>query len=91
EKSLPDLGSRMSDLCDSLAEDRADLFHVEWQKMNRDVAAGNPRKARQSFRRFRALPTEYFYEKDKRLRDICNELRVVGEPLNSILEILKEK
>jgi hypothetical protein len=91
ELSLPDLSIRIPALCESLIPERADQFLSEWKKLNHQVATKNPRKTRQSFRRFRALATEYFYETDKRLRDLCNELRVVGTPLNSILALLRAK
>ena len=46
-------------------------------------------QVKRSFRSFRRLASYRFYRVDFNLKEICGELRRVGEPLNSVLQMLQ--
>jgi hypothetical protein len=53
------------------------------------IGARDPVNVRRHFRRFRREMDNRFYQVDSSLKGLCDELRQVGEPLDSILEIME--
>jgi hypothetical protein len=87
--SWPDLQQMMLPLYDSEDSPRDQAFRAEGVRLDGAIRARDPFKVKQFFRRYRGHATDRFYEVDKNLRDQSGELRVVGAPLASVLNILR--
>lgn len=66
----------------------AESLRAEAERVEKDLSAGDLQKVRRSFRRFRSLAASGFYDADRMLLKLCNDLRVVVEPLASVLKII---
>jgi hypothetical protein len=58
------------------------------EQLDRSIAARDPIKIRDNFRRFRRRAGEHFYRVDLTLKDFCEALRKVGEPLALVLGMI---
>jgi|GEM_PF-934326 len=84
-----DLKAKAESLCGgSIGEKRAFLFKQESEKLDLAIAAQNPAKVTSAFRRYRRLAGLSFYQVDLNLKKHCGQLRLVGEPLNFVLNML---
>ncbi|HSK77650.1 MAG TPA: toll/interleukin-1 receptor domain-containing protein [Thermoanaerobaculia bacterium] len=61
-------------------------FRQDAQRMGDAVAAREPERARRCFRSFRRQASTRFHRVDVMLKDQCDELRKVAEPLASLLK-----
>ncbi len=55
-------------------------------KLDDALAAKDPMKIKQFFRRVRSRESQRFYLVDLQLKELCGELRKIGQPLAAILE-----
>jgi len=53
------------------------------------LAAGDPARARRLFQRFRSQASRRFNQVDQDLLNLCEELRLTGEPLDLLLRALR--
>lgn len=82
----PDLEVKLVPLCDGDA-DWAVRLRAEAEALGNAIEAGAVPRIRQKFRSMRNKADLRFFEVDKALLRICEELRSVGQPLATILEI----
>lgn len=89
EMSWPDL-KRMLELLylKSPAEERSE-FCKDGECLEQAIAHQNPAQIRRYFRSYRRRASNCFYRVDVDLKRFCGELRRVGEPLASVLRMLR--
>ncbi|HKB64677.1 MAG TPA: toll/interleukin-1 receptor domain-containing protein [Pyrinomonadaceae bacterium] len=87
--SWPDLKQLTESLCKDDEEEWAQLLVREIQKLDAALAAADERKIRQSFQSFRTRSNYRFYDVDFSLKDLCDKLRRVGEPLTTVWEMIR--
>jgi hypothetical protein len=88
--SWPDVMVKMEPLCESITDDQAARFRAEAEGLEAAIRGEHPARIKESFRAYRTLAGDHFYDADKRLHRLCGELRVVGDPLDTVLRILRE-
>jgi hypothetical protein len=88
EVSWPDL----TVMVEPLYRDRRDHWAVslsrESEALDEAITAGNSRRAMDSFWRFRRQAGLRFYRVDADLKVLCEELRLVGEPLSLVMRMV---
>jgi hypothetical protein len=72
----------------TMTRDQASGFRADADKLESVMKPRNPAKIREYFLGYRARASEVFFETDTKLHDLCLDLRAVGTPLDSILQIL---
>jgi hypothetical protein len=60
----------------------------EADRLDTALASSDPVKIRHFFRRFRRQMGDRFYRVDIDLKRLCDDLRKVGEPLSSLLQMI---
>ena len=53
------------------------------------LASGDPAKAKRFFQRFRSQASRRFNQVDQDLLNLCEELRLTGEPVDLLLRALR--
>ena len=89
EMSWPDLKERTEILFDSKPDRWTRFFQAEFESLSKALSEGNSPKAKSAFRKYRRRTSERFYQVDVTLKNLCEELKDVGKPLEAILGILK--
>ncbi|MEA2175940.1 MAG: hypothetical protein QOD00_3532 [Blastocatellia bacterium] len=89
EYSWPDLKVMTETQCDGYEEDWAQLLKKEIAKLDKALADADAAKIRQSFQSYRTRATYRFYEVDLSLKELCSQLRKVGEPLTTVWEMIR--
>lgn len=89
EMSWSDLHRQAGPLFESRTEVWAEAFQKESKALDEALAFDNPIKTRRAFRSFRRRAGDRFYRVDLELKALCGELRLVGDPIASILRILE--
>lgn len=90
EMSWSDVRSRAEPLYASRAEEWAIALKEEGSALDNALSADiNPVKVRRSFRSYQRHATYQFFQVDKELKELCGDLRQIGAPLASILEMIK--
>jgi hypothetical protein len=84
----PDVKSKVNALCVAGAQWSADLQTAQ-VKVDQSIAGALDMQIRVSFRAFRNKASARFYEVDANLKEMCNQLRTLGEPLNNVLGAMK--
>jgi hypothetical protein len=87
--SWPTLKLLIQPLLDEARDARAQTFKLDGEKLEAAIAAHDPFKIKQSFRRFRGQANARFYEVDDTLKRTCDELRLIGEPLALMLQVIQ--
>ena len=64
-------------------------FKTDVERLDKAVEDANPARMKRIFRRLDRRSGERFYKLDIDLRRLCEDLRQVGQPLASILDILE--
>jgi hypothetical protein len=67
----------------------ASLLEKEIAKLDKSLEEKDPGRIRQSFRSFRTRASYRFYEVDLALKELCEQLRKVSEPLTHVWEMIK--
>lgn len=88
ELSWPDVEQRVTILCHENSEDWVQLLMEDGGQLGSALAAQNPTLIQRYFRRYRQRAGNRFYQVDVMLKNLCEELRQVGEPLTSVLRLL---
>jgi hypothetical protein len=73
----------------SVTEDWAKALKSDGDALDEALGGNNPVKVRQRFRSFQRRASNRFYQVDLELKALCGDLRKIGEPLDSVLEIIK--
>lgn len=89
EFSWPDLSRRVTALCSRYTGDWVSLFAQDRDQVQAALGAQNPVRIRSYFQRYRQRAGNRFFQIDNELKDLCTELRKVGESLVSILQLLE--
>lgn len=89
ELSWPDVEHRVTLLCHEQSEDWVQLLTEDGGQVGNALAAQNPTLIQRYFRRYRQRAGNRFYQVDVMLKNLCEELRQVGEPLTSVLRLLE--
>jgi hypothetical protein len=89
ELSWPGLKAIADLLYSGSSEEWALLFKTDSEKLESAIAAQNPAKVKQYFRRYRRQADMQFYRVDGDLKKQCEDLRAVGEPLSSVLRMIE--
>jgi hypothetical protein len=74
---------------DGHEESWAALLDKEMAKLDRALVEKDPGRIRQSFQSFRTRASYRFYEVDLALKELCEQLRKVSEPLTHVWEMIK--
>jgi hypothetical protein len=74
---------------DGHEESWAALLEKEMTKLDRALVEKDPVRIRQSFQSFRTRASYRFYEVDLALKELCEQLRKVSEPLTHVWEMIK--
>lgn len=69
-------------------EEWAEVFRSLDDKVLAAIAEGNPAQTKSNFRLCRGRAVDQFYRVDKNLKESCDNLRKIGDPLAAVLEIL---
>ncbi len=91
EFSWPDLSVRVTALCRQHKGDWVDLFFQDREQLQKALTDQNPVRIRSYFQRYRQRAGNRFFQVDTQLKDLCTELRKVGESLSTILKLLEER
>ncbi len=89
ELSWPDVRTRVTTLANAGAEEWVTLLNEDAANLDGALTAQNPSMIQRYFRRYRQRAGNRFYQVDTMLKNLCEELRHVGEPLASVLRILE--
>jgi hypothetical protein len=88
ELSWPDLKAQANPLYQASEEPWAVAVRSEADRLDTALASSDPVKIRHFFRRFRRQMGDRFYRVDIDLKRLCDDLRKVGEPLSSLLQMI---
>ena len=88
EMSWPDLKAMAGSLCGNSIEEWAVSFQEDGDKLDKAIAVQDPVKVKRFFRSYRRRAGERFYRIDMELKKLCGNLRIVGEPLASIVGMI---
>ena len=88
EQSWPELKSLAQPLYINSADAWSSMVQSESSKLDQACAVQDPVKMRHFFRRYRRQMGDRFYRVDVDLKRLCDDLRVIGEPLNAVLQIM---
>jgi len=89
EDSWADLKVLTVSQCDCSEEDWAQLLKKKIAELDKALADADAVKIRQSFQSYRAKSNARFFEVDLSLKELCSQLRKVGEPLTTVWEMIK--
>ena len=87
--SWPDLKGKTEALYQAVTEEWAAAIKKEAAGMDEAMASQNPAKVKRSFRNFRRRAGDRFFRIDVDLKTLCGELRLVGQPLASVLKMIE--
>ncbi|MEZ4859779.1 MAG: CHAT domain-containing protein [Caldilineaceae bacterium] len=89
EFSWPDLQQRVTALCGLQQGEWVNLFMQDSEQLDKAILTRNPVRIRSYFQRYRQRAGNRFYQVDLQLKELCTELRKVGESLAAILRVLE--
>lgn len=89
EFSWPDLNRQVTTLCNRYTGNWVTLFLQDSDQLQQALGTQNPVRIRSYFQRYRQRAGNRFFQLDTELKDLCTELRKVGESLASILQLLE--
>lgn len=86
--SWPDLKAKTEPNGNEPEAEWGQLLKVDMNKLDESLAEGDLSKSKYYFTRYRGRIGNHFYRVDTALKDLCGNLRRVGEPLTALLEIM---
>lgn len=89
ELSWKDIRGMIEGQLDALDEAKVASFCKNAERLEQALQTQNPAKISRYFRLIRRDASQHFDWIDANLKRLCTELRRVGEPLNSVLELLQ--
>ena len=87
--SWPDLCTRVTGLCQMQKGEWVDLFLQDSDQLANAITAQNPVRIRSYFQRYRQRAGNRFFQVDTQLKELCAELRKVGDSLATIIQVLE--
>jgi hypothetical protein len=66
-----------------------DLFCQDRDQLDKAITTQNPVRIRSYFQRYRQRAGNRFFQVDTQLKELCTELRKVGDSLATILKVLE--
>ena len=88
ELSWPDLAVMVEPLCQDRRDNWALSLTRDSEVLDKAITTGNNARARDLFWRFRRQAGLRFFRVDAELKALCEELRLVGEPLALVLRMV---
>jgi hypothetical protein len=88
ENSWPDVKIKAAPLCETIGEAWAEAWRRDRDLLDDALRMGNPQKSRRGFRSYQRRAIERFYRVDSELKMLCNDMRQIGTPLASVLEMI---
>ncbi len=88
EMSWPSLQEMVAPLYAESDEPWAESLAKDAEALDAAIQEGNPAKIGRYFRRYRRQAGDRFYHVDVDLKELCEGLRQVGEPLTGIMELI---
>jgi hypothetical protein len=88
ELSWPEVHQRVTPFYLESTEPWGAALKNDADKLTSALEAADPARVRQFFRRFRRQAGERFFRVDIELKRVCDELRLIGESLTSVLKVL---
>jgi hypothetical protein len=88
ELSWPDLKAKVEPLCRDSQAPWVEALTRDGASLDNALAARNPIKIRQSFQRYRRHVGNRFFQVDTDLKALCQQLRLLGEPLSDTFRML---
>ncbi len=89
EYSWNDLKAMTETQANGCEEQWAQVLKREIGKLDKALAEADTTRIRQSFQSFRTRANHRFYDVDLTLKELCAQLRKVGEPLAIVWEMIK--
>lgn len=89
EMSWTDLKAMTEFFYQDIIEEWALLLKKDTEGLDNAITEQNPAKVKRCFRSFRRRAGERFYRIDTELKRLCGNLRIVGEPLASVLRMME--
>jgi hypothetical protein len=89
EEFWGDLNSKIKAQCDGFEGQLVEQLREEIPKLEAALATKDDGKIRLCFQSFRTAASYRFYEIDSALKELCQQLRKVGEPLTEVWEKVK--
>ncbi|MBD2490433.1 hypothetical protein [Aulosira sp. FACHB-615] len=89
ELSWPDLKAMAESLYSSSIDEWALMFQQDSENLDSAIASKNPVKVKRYFRSYRRRAGDRFFRVDMDLKRLCGNLRIVGEPLVSVLRLIE--
>jgi len=89
EISWPDLKAMTEAQVVNITDDWALLLARDIQKLDAALVTTDLKRIRQAFQSVRTRANYRFYEVDVSLKDLCDKLRKVGEPLSDAWEMIR--
>ncbi len=89
QMSWPEVKARADRLCSNVADEWAQNLLKEGRGLDAALAANNPLKIKTGFNNFQRRVSIRFFQVDKNLKALCDDLRRIGEPLTSVLEMIE--
>ena len=86
--SWVDLKARTEPNESEILAEWAQLLKADMNKLNDSLVENDLSRAKYYFTRYRGRIGNHFYHVDTALKDLCSNLRRVGEPLSALLEIM---
>jgi hypothetical protein len=88
EMSWPSLKAMAEPLYCDVADEWSEAFRADAAALDGAIAEDNPAKTRRYFWRFRRRAGDRFFRVDMDLKDLCGDLREIGEPLTSVMNMI---
>ena len=88
EMSWPDLKAMVEPMHSGVEEEWAGSLAADAQALDEAVAQEHPAKIRRFFWRYRRQAGDRFFRVDVDLKNLCEDLRDVGDPLTSVMKVL---
>jgi hypothetical protein len=88
EMSWLDLKAMAESLYSTTIDNWALSFKKDSDNLDSAIAAQNPAKVKRCFRSYRSRAGQRFHRVDVDLKRLCGNLRIVGEPLASVLRMI---
>ncbi len=89
EASWPELRALAGTLHRDQSKPWAIRFRESIERLDQAIAGGNPRMIRLRFREFSREASDRFYRVDRALKEQCEDLSRIGEPLAAVLGMLQ--
>jgi hypothetical protein len=88
EMSWPDIKLKAGPLYMDVPEEWANALKKESDVLDDECKAKNPLKVRRGFRSYQRRVTDRFYRVDVQLKTLCSDMRQIGIPLATVMEMM---